>query len=692
MSNSFRHCASAGLLFALLGAASGGAAESAALDQAAPAAQPPADSSAPPPAEPPAAQDQEPPVFRTGVNFVRVDVIVTDREGNPVMDLTAEDFQVVEDDEQQMIETFELIELDGGLIQGPDGPPRQIRTDYDQEMEAARPDVRLFAIFLDDYHVGRNAGVRAREQLARFVETQLGPSDMIGLMYPLEPAAGVVFTRDHAAVTRAIRQFDGRKGDYEPRNSIEQEYVYRYPTEMVERIRNDVSLSALQALMVRLGSLKEGRKSLILFSEGYTHMVPPQLRSRQAGIPDPDNPARFDPDAGVDSLDEMRAMNNATFDIAMTLREVAGIANRNNVAIYGVDPRGLAASEFDASQNISARTDRDYLNATMDTIRRLSDDTTGRAFVNRNDLTVAMRQVLRDASAYYLLGYTSTVGQPDGEFHELSVRTRRPGLQVRARAGYWALKPEEAERVTTTAPAGPPPAVAKALSAIGQPTRGRIVTTWIGSARGDAGDTRVTLVWEPVAATPGSPTPARNVPASVTIMAAGTDGTPYYRGPVSATDPRVSFDARPGEVELVLSIRDADGEVLDSETRTVTVPDLAGTSFGTPMFFRARTARMLQDLKANPAALPTTAHEFSRNERLLIRVAAYAADGAPTVSARLLNRMGDAMSNLAVEKEPTGMLAVEVPLATLAPGDYLLEFAATASSGDATELVGFRVD
>ncbi len=688
MSNSLRHFASAGLILALLGPASGGAVDPAALDQASAPAQTPAD----PPADPQSTQGQEPPVFRTGVNFVRVDVIVTDRDGNPVMDLTREDFQVIEDDEQQTIETFDLIELDGGLIQGPDGPPRQIRTDYDQEMEAARPDVRLFAIFLDDYHVGRDNGVRAREQLARFIETQLGPSDMIGLMYPLEPAAGVVFTRDHTAVTRAIRQFDGRKGDYEPRNSIEQEYVYRYPTEIVERIRNDVSLSAMQALMVRMGSLKEGRKALIMFSEGYTHMVPPQLRSRQAGIPDPDNPARFDPDAGADSLDEMRAMNNSTFDIAMTLRQLAGVANRNNVAVYGVDPRGLAASEFDASTNISARTDRSYLDATMDTIRRLSEDTTGRAFVNRNDLTVAMRQIVRDSSAYYLLGYNSTVGQPDGEFHEITVRTHRPGLQVRARAGYWALRAEEAERVTTAAPTGPRPAVAAALAVIGQPTRGRLVTTWIGSERGAAGDTRVTLVWEPVAATPGSRTAPGRAPASVMVTAAGTDGTPYYRGRVAADEPRVSFDAKPGDAELLLSIRDADGEVLDSETRTVTVPDLAGTSFGTPMFFRARTVRMLQDVKANPVALPTTAHEFSRNERLLVRIAAYATDGSPTVSARLLNRMGDAMSDLPVETGPAGNLSVEIPLATLAPGDYLLEFSATAASGDVKELVGFRVD
>ena len=54
-------------------------------------------------------------------------------------------------------------------------------------------------------------------------------------------------------------------------------------------------LSALRGLMVRLGGLREGRKSVLLLSEGYTNYVPPQLRSHNAEDPvDPTiNPNRF---------------------------------------------------------------------------------------------------------------------------------------------------------------------------------------------------------------------------------------------------------------------------------------------------------------------------------------------------------------------------------------------------------------
>src|SRR5688572_5359533 len=116
----------------------------------------PGDAQQPEPAGPPQApqepqqQSGQPPVFRTGINFVRVDVIVTDsKTGQPVTDLKQSDFEVVEDNKPQTVETFKLIELDGGATPALDGPPAPIRNDNDEELEAARDDVRLFAVFLD---------------------------------------------------------------------------------------------------------------------------------------------------------------------------------------------------------------------------------------------------------------------------------------------------------------------------------------------------------------------------------------------------------------------------------------------------------------------------------------------------------------------------------------------------------------
>ena len=214
-------------------------------------------------------QQQQPaqPVFRTGINFVRVDVIVSDKNGANVADLKQSDFEVTEDGKPQSIENFKFIKLDGGVSSAAtEGAPRRIRTDADEEQEAARDDVRLFAVFLDDYHVRKENSLRVRAPLEQFIQTQLGPSDMIGLMYPLESVFNVRMTRNQDQVVRGLEKFLGRKYDYTPTNDLEREYTY-LPVETQEQIRVRVALSALRGLIVHMGTLKEGRKQLIVVSK-----------------------------------------------------------------------------------------------------------------------------------------------------------------------------------------------------------------------------------------------------------------------------------------------------------------------------------------------------------------------------------------------------------------------------------------
>src|SRR5436190_5192915 len=255
------------------------------------------------PAPDPLPSNPQTPVFRTGINYVSVDVIVTDKNGNPVTDLKPADFQILEQNVQQKVDSFKLITLDGGLMPGRDGPPREIRTDLDEELEASRDDVRLFGIFLDDYHVRRETSMMARDQIARFVQTQLGPSDMVGIMYPLEATASVRMTRNHDAIVGGLQRFMGRKYDYTPMNQAEQQIAF-YPTQTVEDIRNQISMSAIKSFIMHLGGLKEGRKSLILVSEGYSALLPPQMRDQMAVLPGSGNTARGNPDAAANIAEQ----------------------------------------------------------------------------------------------------------------------------------------------------------------------------------------------------------------------------------------------------------------------------------------------------------------------------------------------------------------------------------------------------
>ena len=647
------------------------------------------------------AQDPQQPVFRTGINFVRVDVIVTDGKGNPIIDLTQDDFEVREDGALQTLESFDVIRI-SQVTDAEAEVPRPIRTTYDQETEAARPDTRLFVIVLDDYHVRRGAGMAVREPLARFIQQQLSARDMVALMYPLTPIEDVQFSRDREALAAAVRRFEGRKFNYEPRNQFEEQYAY-YPAQTVEMIRNQVSLSALRGLVTYLGGVREGRKAVILVSEGYTYNMPPQLNNPIASMPGVGNPMAGRP--GEQSSDPRADASRffRTADMMSDLREVFDAANRNNTAIYTLDPRGLAAFEFDINEGVGLQTDRVYLQETLDTLHVLADETDGRAIVNSNDLDAGLRQVVRDSSAYYLLGYSSPA-PTDGKFHEIKVRVKRGGVQVRGRKGYWAYSAEDAARATATPGDGPPPDVTEALAGLAEPPRGRAARVWVGTTRAADGLTRVRFVWEPLPPQPGE---ARGAPAArASVVASGSGNTVVFRGtvepppiePGAARRPAsVVFDAAPGQVQFRISYETDNGRLVDSERLVVTLPDYtaAEVQLSTPRIFRTRTPREMQAIRADADAAPTGVREFSRRERLLIRFEAYAPGATPpTVAARLLNRQAAPMADLTVEPpgESGVTYYVDLPLAGLAPGEYLVEVSAMTADGSATrQLVGVKV-
>jgi VWFA-related protein len=649
----------------------------------------------PPPKPPPADPQDQPPVIRTGINYVRVDVIVTDNKGNPVLDLSPEDFTIHEGGRLQKIDSFSLVQVDP-IAQAEERQP-EIRNIVDEERESARPDVRLFVILLDDYHVRRGNDMVVRQPLVEFIERQLAPADMVALMYPLTPVADLRFTRNRDSLIGAIKQFEGRKFNYDPRNTFEQQYAY-YPAATVERIRNQVVMSALEGACMHMGGLREGRKSIIMVSEGFTTVLPAQLSDPIAAMPGFRNPNRGNPNAPVaDDRTRMNAMADMNWD----MRRVFDACNRQNTSIYPVDPRGLAVFEYGIQDSVGIEGDATDLRASLDTLRVLANNTDGRAILNRNDLAAGMQQILRDSSAYYLLGYDSSEAPTDGKFHEIKVNVNRRGVNVRARKGYWAYTAEEAAAASAPPKPEAPSAVREALAGLAGPPGGRSTRYWVGAARGDGGESRMTFVWEAVAPPPGAR--RADTAARVSLTALAPSGDPLFRDRIPAADanpsaaPRgaASFDAPPGRVQLRIVFEGAQGEVLDSAVEEITVPDFTQVevSFATPRVYRARTARDVQVLKAQPDAIPTSDRDFSRTERLLVRVEAYAPGGViPEVTARLLNRAGDGMADLPVQGSSAGVVDVELSLSAFAAGEYLIELNATNPGGStAQELIAFKV-
>lgn len=649
------------------------------LAQGAPLARP-QKPAAPPQVEAPA--EDAVPTFRSGINFVRVDVIVTDKKGEPVDDLTAADFDVREDDKPQTIEQFKLVHTDRGGRPA-DVPIREPRDRDDLEREAGYDDVRLFVFFFDDYHTRDLNAMAIRRQLQTFASTQLRPADLVAFMYPLSPLDTVTFTRDPDRISRAIDRFTGRKYQYEPRNLFEEKYAH-YPTEQVEYIRNQVVIGALRGLSTFLGGIRDGRKAIIYVSEGLTTSLPPSMRNGNATAPNPFN-TRQD---GV-MEDSVSFFNYA--EILNKLRDVIDSANRSNTSFYTLDPRGLAVSEFQIDEVATAEQDRRILQQTQDTLRVLAEGTDGRAVVGRNDLAKGLAQAARDSTAYYLLGYNSSQAPSDGKFHAIKVtlseRARKRGLQVRARRGYLAPTAEDVRRVTAPPKVDRDPAVTAAVASLG--VRGastEVVRQGLLASRGAAaGRTKVTFVWEALPATPAR----REAPARVSLLAATPAGAIVFRGKVPAAPGpagapaagSIAFEAAPGPIEIRVNVEGDTGAVLDALTKEWTVPALTGLA--TPRLFRARTPREVQAVLTDDAARPVLDRRFSRAERLVTRVEAY--DAPP--KAALLNRSGDRMLDVPVQALTAPGYAIDLPLGALAAGEYVLEITA----GTARELVPFTI-
>ena len=286
-----------------------------------------------------------------------------------MLDLKPEEFTVTEDNKPQKVEQFSVVKIDA-IEQNNARPTTAIRSPFDEEREAARPDVRLFVLLLDDYHVRRGNDMAVRKPLAEFIANQLDPADMLAIMYPLTPVADIHFSRDRNAAIGAINNFEGRKFNYQPRNAFEEQYAY-YPAATVERVRNQVTMGALKAAAVRLGGLREGRKAVIFVSEGFTATLPAQLNDPVAAMPGVGNPVgrRPTPQTPTTDMARQRADFMNQTDMLTDMRDVFDTANRQNTSIYAVDPRGLAAVEYGINEGVNQTIDRDHLNSSLDTLR-----------------------------------------------------------------------------------------------------------------------------------------------------------------------------------------------------------------------------------------------------------------------------------------------------------------------------------
>jgi hypothetical protein len=158
---------------------------------------------------------------------------------------------------------------------------------------------------------------------------------------------------------------------------------------------------------------------------------------------------------------------------------------------------------------------------------------------------------------------------------------------------------------------------------------------------------------------------------------------------------QVVFDAPPGKIQLRYQVENERAAIVDTATQELDVPDLSAPELQvtTPVVLRARTVKEFRDLSADPGAVPTPTREFRRTDRLIMRFEVFTpGDTLAKVTAMLLNRAGQPMHELPLAGQPRGSgFQLDLPLAGMAAGEYLVEVAASAESGSTRQLVAFRI-
>jgi VWFA-related protein len=148
--------------------------------------------------------------FQVEVNYVDVDVVVTDDQGQFVTGLTRDDFTVFEDGKPQKIDTFSLVNLPVEKAQGVIVEGRPIPADTRTNRKPF--DGRVYVIVLDDLDVSALRSVPVRDAARRFVREHMAANDLGAVVYTSGRSdAAQEFTTDRELLVRAIDKFLGRR-------------------------------------------------------------------------------------------------------------------------------------------------------------------------------------------------------------------------------------------------------------------------------------------------------------------------------------------------------------------------------------------------------------------------------------------------------------------------------------------------
>lgn len=401
----------------------------------------------------------ETPVFRSAVDAVEIDAFVVDGDGNPVTDLEAADFEVLEDGRPREITSFALVDIPIARRERLQYAPAVIPPDVSTNAHA---EGRVYLVAIDE--LSGPMVPRTRLVLRRFLEEHFAENDSAAIVYVGRGSTKETqdFTTDRRLLLQSVDKLTGAFGS----SDLETSHLLDREAEFLLRSR----MRSLRSLTEFMANLRGRRKSIIYVSTGLGVSVYEAL----------------DYDGGVrgPAVDDLHGAITA--------------ATRGNVSIYPIDPGGLTAGD-DITIQAVPDPENTIQEASLTTLgrrqdlRALAESTGGFALVDSNSYVEAFDQLVRENSTYYVLGFTTDTDRYDGRFHRVEIRVNRPGIEVRSRNGYLAPMRRTTPIITRASTLAP--AVSDALqspvSVSGVPIR-----LFAAPYRQNSGEARVAVAME----------------------------------------------------------------------------------------------------------------------------------------------------------------------------------------------------
>jgi len=660
-------------------------------------------------AQPQPPQQPQQPTFRVQVDYVEVDAVVTDRNGNLVRDLKKEDFQVLEDGKAQTINAFTFVNIPVERGERPLFAASPIEPDVRTN---ERPfDGRIYVMVIDDLHTRFGRSQRVKGAAKQFIERRLGANDVMAIVH----TAGATensqeFTSNKRLLLAAVDRTSGRKLDSATANKTTEYYRTRDtraagdalndPDDQERAFNARNTLTTLKNVADWFASVRGRRKTILFVSEGIDYDI-------------------------TDLIPGNGSTHYSAVDIIDATRDAIAAATRSNVSIYGIDPRGLTdlgdesieigAYPDDTSLGIGSGSLQNELRMSQDSLRVLSEETGGFAVVNKNDYSTAYDRIVEDNSSYYVLAYYPPDPRP-GREHKIDVRVTRPGLVVRARRGY--VTPKKAAPEKPNPKDIRTPEVRQALDSP-LPVSGLTMHVFAAPFKGTAPNAQILLGVEllgrdlKLTQNDKLQLSYMAIDAQGKVRGGSTDGItmnalkPETKTRIEASGLRMvnRFDVPPGRYQLRVAAQDSDGGNVGSVLYDLDVPDftkapfsISGLVLTSALAARLPSARIDEQLRGVLPGPPAALRTFPQNDEIAlfaevydnVVTSAHKVDITATITTdegRVLfkNEETRDSADLAGKKGGFGY-STRIPLKELEPGKYVLTVSAKSRLGN-TEAV-----